>query len=63
MLHAVTCLFNSQGYRSRIENYRAFRQGMERLEVPLLTVELAFGDQPFSLGPAAGVLQLRTSHV
>ena len=36
---AVTCLFNPQGYRSRIANYRAFRR---HLEVPLVAVELSF---------------------
>jgi hypothetical protein len=38
-LWALTCLFNPQGYRNRIANYRAFRR---HLEVPLIAVELSF---------------------
>lgn len=63
MLHAVTCIFNPRSYRSRIDNYRAFRQGVEAVGLPLLTVELAFGDQPFALEPATDVLRLRTPDV
>jgi hypothetical protein len=37
---AITSYFNPAGYRSRLHNYRIFRQ---RLAVPLLTVELSFG--------------------
>lgn len=46
-LWAITCLFNPAGFRSRARNYRVFRR---RLEVPLVTVELAFDGQPFALG-------------
>jgi len=63
VLHAVTCLFNPRGYRSRIGNYRAFARGLERQGVPLLTVELAFDAQPLMLDPAPNVLQLRTRDV
>jgi hypothetical protein len=44
-LWAVTCLFNPQGYRSRIANYRAFRR---HLDAPLVAVELSF-DGRFAL--------------
>jgi len=40
-LWAITCYFNPAGYRRRLVNYRLFR---ERLIVPLVTVELAYGD-------------------
>jgi hypothetical protein len=40
-LWAITCYFNAAGYRRRLANYRVFR---ERLIVPLVTVELAYGD-------------------
>ena len=40
-LWAITCYFNPAGYRRRLANYRLFR---ERLIVPLVTVELAYGD-------------------
>ena len=39
-LWAITSYYNPLGYRRRRANYRTFR---ERLNVPLLTVELAFG--------------------
>jgi hypothetical protein len=41
MLWAVTSYFNPLGYRRRLENYREFRR---RLGVPLIAVELAYGD-------------------
>jgi hypothetical protein len=46
-LWAVTSYFNPIGYRRRLANYRIFH---ERLAVPLLTVELAYGRKP-ELGP------------
>jgi hypothetical protein len=47
-LWAITCFFNPAGYRRRVQNYRWFR---EKLNVPLITVELSFNGH-FSLGPA-----------
>lgn len=48
-LWAVAAYFNPCRYKSRLENYRRFR---EQLQAPLLTVELAF-DGPFELEPAS----------
>ena len=39
-LWAITSYFNPVGYRRRLANYRVFR---ERLTVPLVAVELAYG--------------------
>src|SRR6202034_2661321 len=39
-LWAITCYFNPLGYRRRLTNFRVFR---ERLQVPLVAVELAYG--------------------
>lgn len=47
-LWAVSCYFNPAGFRNRLDNYRIFR---ERLNVPLVTVELGYGDG-FALRPA-----------
>jgi hypothetical protein len=60
-LWAITCYFNSSGYKSRLENYRRFRQ---RLTVPLVTVELSFGPE-FVLKPndADILIQLRGGDV
>ena len=40
-LWAITSYFNPCGYRTRLENFRVFR---ERLRIPLVAVELAYGD-------------------
>ncbi len=62
-LHAITCLFNPGGYRTKLANYRAFRERLARQGVPLLTVECAFAGQSFELEPAADVLQIRATAV
>jgi len=41
-LWAITCYFNPLGYRRRLENYQTFRRC---LKVPLVAVELAYGDE------------------
>ncbi len=42
-LWAVTAYFNPCRYRTRLENFRTFR---ERLAVPLVAVELVYGGRP-----------------
>lgn len=57
----VTSFFNPCGYRSRVENYRRFRRDLEACGLPVLTVELAVGDDPFVLPTEPGeVLRLRS---
>jgi hypothetical protein len=53
----ITVYFNPVGYRRRRENYRVFRQ---RLRIPLLAIELAYGSE-FDLdeGDADILVQLR----
>ena len=53
---AITCYFNPCGYRRRRQNYQVFRR---HLDLPLITVELSYGD--FELSPAAAdlLIQLR----
>ena len=60
-LWAITTYFNPCGYRSRYENYQTFRK---HLKVPLLTVELAYGDA-FELADtdATKLIQLRSDQV
>ncbi len=57
MLWAITSYFNSEGYKSRLANYRIFRQ---RLSAPLAAVELSFNEH-FELrsGDADVLIQLR----
>ncbi|MEX0785384.1 MAG: hypothetical protein WD939_01990 [Dehalococcoidia bacterium] len=59
---AITSYFNSAGYRQRLKNFRVFR---ERLAVPLIAVELAYGDRDFELcsDDADIVVQLRGGDV
>lgn len=59
---AVCCYFNPCRYRSRFRNYVHF-VSQSHLSVPLLTIELAFGDQPFELKGFPNVMQLRTQDV
>ena len=54
-LWAITSYYNPLAYRRRRDNYRSFRQ---RLGVPLLTVELAYGPQ-FELGEGDADLLLQ----
>ena len=60
-LWAITSYFNPAGYRTRLENYRVFR---DRLSVPLAAVELSF-DGAFALRPgdADALLQIHGGDV
>jgi hypothetical protein len=56
-LWAITSYFNPVRYRSRLSNFRTFR---ERLKVPLVAVELSYGDDFELQEPDADILiQLR----
>lgn len=65
-LWGITTFFNPTGAALRIENYRRFRQESARQGLPLVVVELAFGDDPFVLEPgvdAEVVVQRRSNTV
>lgn len=57
----VTALFNPAGYISKLDNFHLFRERLAADGLPLLAVELAFGDAPFQLGDrdADRVVRLR----
>lgn len=59
---SITSYFNSAGLASRLGNYRRFRR---HLRLPLLTVELAYGDAAFALSKddADILVQLRGGDV
>jgi hypothetical protein len=60
-LWAITSYFNPMSYQRRRANYRLFR---ERLNVPLVTVELAYGrDFELSDGDADILVQLRARDI
>jgi len=61
-MERVACIatyFNPVGYRTRRSNHAAFARSLEAQGVPLLTVELALGDDPFELPASPAVLHLR----
>lgn len=62
-LWVVTSYFNPGQYQTRYANYLLFREGLERIGVPCLTVECAFGADPFALALDRNVLQVRARDV
>lgn len=66
MIAAITCFYNPANSNQRLENYRFFRQMIRKEnDLPLYVIELAFGEDPFQLGPgdADHLVQLRTSEL
>ncbi len=61
-LAVVCCHFNPMHYRSRLRNYHQFAAAMACTDVRLLTVELAFGNDPWELS-GDDTLQIRTRDV
>lgn len=60
-LWAVAAYFNPVGFESRLRNYRIFR---EHLNVPLVTVELAYGgDFELDSGDADILIQIRDGDI
>ena len=59
----ITTYFNPCGYQSRARNYRIFSDRLAEQGVNLLTVELAFGAQPFALSDLNPVALLRSNSV
>lgn len=55
----ITTYFNPCGYASRRRNYDLFIEGMERSGVTCITVECAFGDDPFELPEKLDVIKVR----
>ncbi|MGH7960327.1 MAG: hypothetical protein ACRERD_00690 [Candidatus Binatia bacterium] len=62
-LGLVTSYFNPAGYKSKLHNYETFKDRIARSNLPLLTIECAFGDEAFTLPPAPDVIQVRTKHI
>jgi hypothetical protein len=56
----LTTYFNSANYASRKDNYLRFIRELERSSLRCLTVECAFGDQPYVLPVQSHVTRLRT---
>jgi hypothetical protein len=62
-LWILTCYFNPNNYKTRLENYEIFREKFQKSNLKLLTVECAFGDTSFQLEPHSDLLQIRSPHV
>jgi hypothetical protein len=62
-LWCITAYFNPAHYRTRRANYELFAVPICAAGIPLLTVECAFGDDPFELPPGPDVLQMRAPDV
>jgi hypothetical protein len=62
-LWCITAYFNPAHYRTRPANYARFAAPLRAAGIPLLTVECAFGDDPFELPPGPDVLQVRARDV
>lgn len=62
-LWVITTYFNSHNYRSRRQNYDRFIESLQRIGVPILTMECAFGDAPFALPPSVAVKKLRSPSI
>lgn len=59
----VCCYFNHGGYKNILNNYKRFRLEMIKAGVRLLTVELAFKNDPFSLSMFSDVIHLRSNSI
>lgn len=59
-LTVITTYFNPCGYASRRRNYDLFIQGLRKDGVTCLTVECAFGDEPFELPDTLDVIKVRS---
>ena len=49
MLVVITCFFNPNRCQYRLANYKMFHKELQRVDLPVYTVELAFGDSEFEL--------------
>jgi hypothetical protein len=59
-LTVITTYFNPCGYASRRRNYDLFMDGMRKDGVKCVTIECAFGDEPFELPNSLDVIKVRS---
>lgn len=58
-LGVITSYFNPCGFRTRAENFERFAEPLRAAKVPLVVVEAAFGDEPFTLPSRHAPLRIR----
>ena len=60
VLWVVTAFYIEIGNGTRRKNYEMFAQTLKQSGIPLLTVECAFGDEPFNLPNTIDVVKVRS---
>jgi hypothetical protein len=58
-LWVITTYYNPAGYRTKRQNYERFAAPLRAAEIPLVTVECAFGVEPFELDSAPHIIRVR----
>ena len=56
----ITSYYNPCHYRSRRRNYDLFARALRRSGIPLLTVECAFGEEPYDLEESPETVRVRS---
>ncbi len=62
-LWVIAAYYNPHGYKTRAHNHALFADSLRRSGIALLTVECAFGDEPFVLPSGPDVLACRCASV
>ncbi len=60
-LWVITVYYNPCKYKTRRANFDLFAESLKRAGIPLLTVECAFGDEPFELPDSCHPIRLRSA--
>jgi hypothetical protein len=58
-LCVVTCYYNPEGYRTKLDNYLVFEQTMRSSGINLVTVECSMGGRDFELPEQEGLVRIR----
>lgn len=59
----ITCFFNPQKYKSRVENFAIFSRAMQRRRIPLYAVEAIFSGEVSQIAPYCEALTVRCETV
>jgi hypothetical protein len=57
----ISCFFSTSNFKRPVENHKIFAARLKKQGIPLLTIELAFNDNPFQL--QGDVVQLRSQSI
>lgn len=59
----ITTFFNPAKYQAPLKNYYTFKENLARQNVNLLTIELAFNNDPFMIVPDKNTVQVRGNSI